>query len=203
MLSSGVQNRRVEGKVVFDKSFEGLIGFSSSPSWISRVIRWFTKSRWSHCFVVWKVLDGENGDGWHVLVIEAGEFTVQIVPFAKYLRKDSVFELYDVSSITDNALKERADLSLLKQVETLYGWLQLIGFGIVILMRKWFGLKRRHNIFGMGKICSEVVAEYLLNRGVKREELCGDKDINLISPQDIYVFVRSKNCPMVLTKNGG
>jgi hypothetical protein len=176
---------------------EGAIGFSSSPSWISRVIKWFTKSRWSHCFVVWRVIGPADDD---VLLIEAGEFQVQIVTLGKYMRGNYEFEILDVSSLINSEKKKEADKKLVSKVETLYGWLQLIGFGIVILLRKWFGWKSKKNIWGRGKICSEVVAEYLIDCGADQKSLCGDKDINLISPEDIYKFLKSRNCNVIMKK---
>jgi hypothetical protein len=136
-----------------------------------------------------------------ILVVEAGEFTVQIVPFEKYVSGHFVFELYDVGDIVDCDKIGDAFNRLLRKVETHYGWLQLIGFGIVILLRKWFGWKSKKNIWGRGKICSEVVAEYLIDCGVDKKSLCGDKDINLISPEDIYRFLAERNCKCVLKKD--
>jgi hypothetical protein len=176
---------------------EGAIGFSSSPSWISRVIKWFTKSKWSHCFVVWRVIGPTDDD---VLLIEAGEFQVQIVTLGKYMRGNYEFEILNVSPLINSEKKKEADKKLVSKVETLYGWLQLIGFGIVILLRKWFGWKSKKNIWGRGKICSEVVAEYLIDCGIDYKSLCGDKDINLISPEDIYKFLKSRNCDVIMKK---
>lgn len=180
---------------------EGSIGFCGSKSWISKIIRWFTKSRWSHTFIIWKIIKDE--DRVYILVIEAGEFIVHIVPFSKYLSGDFYFEIYDITPITIKENEGIAEEKLLSKIGRLYGWLQLIGFGIVILLRKWFGWKLKRNIWKKGKICSEVVAEYLIDRGVDKESLCQSKDINLISPEDIYKFILLRNCKIICEKKVG
>jgi len=177
---------------------EGAIGFSSSKSFISKAIKWFTKSKWSHCFIIWRITGPDDED---ILLVEAGEFTVQIVPFSKYIKGDYEFEIYDVSPLIDSSKKKEADKKLISKIETYYGWLQLIGFGIVILLRKWFGWKSKKNIWGKGKICSEIVAEYLIDCGIDKHSLCSDKDINLISPEDIYQFLIKRNCSVIMKKS--
>jgi len=166
-------------------NLEGCIGFSAiKGSFISKIIRWFTKSQWSHTFVIYKWIEG---DYLNSLVIEAGDFELTIVPFNKYIKEGVTVEIYKPKNLKN---KKQALNNLLLKCGTVYGYLQLIGFAIVILLRKWFGIKRKSNIFGYGIICSESVSDYLIDLGYK--DIIENKSLQLISPEDVYRFVLNK-----------
>lgn len=166
--------------------FIGAIAFSSKQdSFISKAIRKFTNSMWSHTFVVWRDVDGE----W--LCIEANDFELAISPLKKFFDKSynvvffepdvgidrRIFAIKRVLSLDDKRIR----------IGATYGYLQLIGFAIVLLLRK-LGIRRRSNIFTQGVICSEFVAWYLSMIGLA-QDLFLDKSLDLISPEDIYNHV--------------
>lgn len=146
------------------------------------------------------------------LCIEANDFEVAISPLSKYLKDPSYkIEIYRPKVDIEHALKTMDNMVNLSdpnvRVGMLYGYLQLIGFALVILLSK-IGIRRRHNIFSQGPICSEVVAWYFIYNDLlsKGDFLFHDKDINLISPQDLYehvTFFKSEKFELVMTKNFG
>jgi len=129
---------------------KGLIGFSTSKSWISKVINWFRKSDFSHTFVVLGEIEGKPVIG------EAMEMGVRIAPLSKYLNKNTKLELWSIE--TDNNPSEP-----IKKVMDLtgrwYGFFQLVGFVWSWVWEK-LGIKKG-NPFTDGIICSEYVYYYL------------------------------------------
>lgn len=154
---------------------KGAVGFSMKrANWLSKAIGWFTRSRWSHCFVFYQVEPD-------ALVAETGTFTVQIVPADKYSSRK-----YDVEYFLPTGLdpeKVSQGVTLVRGlVERTYGWIQLLGFIPMIALRK-LGFKVKNPAVG-GIVCSELAFVYL--ELADPEGGWGEMDRNSVSPQDLY-----------------
>lgn len=144
------------------------IAFVSSSGWTSRLIQWFTDSRWSHAMLVLdQTLDGDH------LVLEAVMSGVRVNFLSNFQPKE--LEIYDT-------ITEDWNCNSVKQyIGSKYGKLQIIGFVIA----KLFGLK--NNPIGQGIICSELVLLYLINSPFSTE--FKDLELNKTSPEDLYEII--------------
>lgn len=147
------------------------IAFVSSSGWQSNLIRYFTKSKWSHVMLVLDhTLDGDH------LVLEAKRTTGVHLNFLSNFEPKEL-EIYDT-------VVEDWDINSVKQyIGTRYGTMQAIGYGIA----KIFGLK--NNPVGQGIICSELVLMYLINSRYASEFT--HLQLNKTSPQDLYAIILS------------
>jgi len=157
------------------KTTLGAVGFSSRrANFLSRAIRWFTQSRWSHVFVVYQQEPEQ-------LIIEASTFQVQLVPIAKYDSKK-----YDVMIISADGFSPedvRRGLDKAKgYIEKTYGWLQLVGFIPVLFWKRLTGQSVPNPAKG-GVVCSELVLQYL--RGLEPGGRWDSMDRNSVSPEDL------------------
>ena len=155
---------------------KGAIGFSlKRRNWVSKIVAWFTTSRWSHTFVIYQ-------DQPEVLVVEAGTLQVQLVPIAKYQSSG-----YNVAYFSPVAFTpEQIDAGVAKareSIETTYGWLQILGFVPVIVSRRLFGRKISNPARG-GIVCSELVLQYL--RGIDPGGKWAGMDKDAVSPEDLF-----------------
>jgi hypothetical protein len=166
-----------------DKSLVGCIGFSTSGSWVSKVIMWF-RSRWysgrkakfSHCFVVFGELDGK------ILIGEAMEFGVRVSPLDVCLNEDTRVEIWNpLGMVVDEKRKLAAMQKVMGMTGRMYGYFQLLGF---IWMWLWWRIFKRvkQNPFTDGVICSEYVFYYLKACGYNG---LGDNP-DCVAPDDIY-----------------
>lgn len=169
---------------------QGTIGFCTKRrNFISRVIRWFTRSKWSHTYVI-----RQNEPD--ILVLEAGMFQVQIVPITKYQSRKYANVYFQPDGFS------QADITcgLMKageKIETHYGWLQLLGFIPVIMAKRLFGMKISNPSKG-GVVCSELVLQYL--RGLDPAGPWGTLDKNTVSSEDLYE-VLSKHAKFKLVES--
>ncbi len=100
-----------------------LIGFSTSNAWYSRVIRFFTKSKVSHTFLLTKML-GE------MLVFQEGPLGWGAKSFDQFKQENTVVTLIPPEKdITAGFAKS------LNQLGTPYGFIPLLGMAFVMLGR--------------------------------------------------------------------
>lgn len=126
------------------------IGFSTTRSLVSGVVRWFTKSTVSHSFITFDWLDQK----W---VIEAEANGVQIVPMSNFLaRKNIIVKTFDMPNLTMNHLK-----LVLDNAGEAYDYTGLFG-AIFTIIGSWFKMKW-HNPWNNAKeaFCSELIAQWL------------------------------------------
>ena len=160
---------------------KGVVGSSRSNSWISKVIRWFRDAKVSHTFII---INGRGDEP--LFVLEAGKREVLIVPFEQRYCNDYV-ELY-APLVNYNKVNSAVD-KVLPYIEKRYGYLQILGFALVSLLKK-IGIKIKNPI-GTGIICSELVLLYL-----RELELAEFKKLNrdTIAPDDLLQIIqKSKN----------
>jgi len=164
---------------------KGAVGFSTYKGkgffkLLAKAIKYFTHGKWSHSFLI--INDSDKPE--RLLVQEAGNFGVYIVSFKKYLT-----DKYDISVyaplVEKNAIDQSIDL-LAEDLEEPYGYLQLLGFIWVWIVRKLFKKKIKNPITG-GIICSEEVLYHLKN--IRIDERFDKMDDNTTDPNMIYEIV--------------
>jgi len=133
------------------------IGFSTSKtSWISRIIRWFTRSTVSHCFIVdhddeWKrdmIMESEGGMGGSVRIVKFNPDSPSIVKL--------VTPRHDIEAGMNKMVDHLGDV---------YDYGGLFGMAWVILGR-WLR-KKWANPWQSSRamFCSELVAQVLVDSG--------------------------------------
>ena len=165
----------------------GDIGISNRPSgWYSRGVRFFTRSNWSHCFIL-GVPYLERAS-----VLEA-DLKVQLVDWEKeyiHKRKDAwmIFE----PILASNSCRVSAAEETFKFYNGMtYGFLQIPWFTVRAFL-KWIGIgKTTRNYFPSGVICSELVLFYLKKLGGEYEESFKHLTLDETSPQDILTLIYS------------
>lgn len=165
----------------------GMIGFGGKRSgFYPNAVRFFTKSKWSHCFVVIPQVLGE------LSVIEA-DLKVQIVPFQKeYVEKNAdYYEVWEPIYATDSDVYRATTDIFIKNAGEIYGFLQIPWFAWRAFMRI-FGVKLRRNWFKDGEICSELLWSYLMELGPKYRNAFSILTEDECSPEDIYEIVLSR-----------
>lgn len=157
------------------------IGTNSNSFW-SKVIKYFTKSQWTHCLLI---LD-DDVEGEALVFESASSGGVKLNFWSRFAHRP--YEIYEIKNDTPS-LKP-----MYPYLGSNYGYLQFIGYGIA----KIFGLKR--NPFGKGLICSEVVL--LLLKNTKYAKEFKHLDLNNTAPEDVYkVIAKSKNFTLVSKKD--
>lgn len=151
------------------------IGFSSNQKGLfPKLVRYFTRSKWSHCFAFTQDLFGEPA------IIEAS-LTVDVVPFKRnYLYDpDETYEIWEILNVPhpNGYLAQKAIYE--KYSGTEYGFLQIPYF-----MFKGLGLKS--NPFSSGIICSELVYLLLRELGGIYALSVGHLERDDVSAQDLY-----------------
>lgn len=163
---------------------KGDIFFSASNSWISKAIRWFTKSNVSHTGII---INNQK----RKLVLEAATRQVHITTYDKHYKKGYI-EIYR-PKIDEKMVDKAIDCVISKHLEKPYGYLQLLGFAIVCLLKR-IGIKIK-NPLKMHSICSEVSRDYgaFLPLSEKAKQEFAKLDPDTTSPDDLRNVI--KNLP--------
>lgn len=153
------------------------IAFTQSNRWGAKLIRWFTKSEWSHCLIV--LDDDLEGEA---LVFEStlsGGVKLSLWSHRNDV-KQAIYEVRGSPSIKP----------LYSYLGKNYGFLQILGYPIA----KLFGLK--NNPIKKDYVCSEIVLRFLIDNGFNEFNLL---DVNTATPEDIYkVLSKSKNFKLLI-----
>ena len=153
------------------------IGFSTTASLLSRTVRWFTKSKASHSFIMFDWLEQQ----W---VVEAEAVGVQIVPLSNFLaRKNIIVKTYELPNITMEDLK-----LVLQDSGTGYDYTGLFG-AILPIIGQWFKQKW-HNPWNNAKalFCSEMIAQWLKDLELPVADNLISEDI---TPEKLWDFLES------------
>jgi hypothetical protein len=130
----------------------GDIGFMMTHNnVISKIFRWAMGSKWSHSFLVHEVTPR------HVYTSETSDFEVQIHLLEVYLNNPHVsLEVWRKEELSEGERRRIAEQAVKKNLGDTYGYLQLVSFGLRILLRK-VGLKIK-NFIKQGTVCCGHVA---------------------------------------------
>lgn len=160
------------------RSLNARIGFSTSASWISGVIRTVTSSKASHAFILYWDQDFQTH-----MVLEAARDGFRLVTFERFLMHNTVVELIDVQSTLNQGLAHVSSW-----VGSRYDTLGLFGM-VWVVLGKW--LKRRwKNPFGSSRsmFCSEAIVRALRADGFPE---ASKLDPEATSPADLLAFLRA------------
>ena len=154
----------------------GAIGFeTNNRNWVSRLIRWFTQSEWSHVFIV---LPPDPVSGRRE-ILEANASGISKRFLDKYHKPHLSYILYQ-----PDTTKERVDGALeqcLRLVGRSYGFLQYLGYIPMMLLRR-VGI-RINNPISAGRVCSELGLRYL--QLLQIEPAFEPLDRDSVTPQDL------------------
>jgi len=145
------------------------IAFTASNKWGARLIRWFTKSQWSHVLIITDDdLEGE------ALVFESAlHGGVKLNFWSNHAKeKHQVFDINITVSIKP----------MYKYLGKNYGYLQILGFAIAKLLR----LKK--NPIGQNYVCSEVVLLLLAKSSLAKE--FENLKFNNTTPENLYKVIK-------------
>jgi len=133
----------IDGDIVFIKD---------SPSWVGSVIRFFTKSRYSHVGIAFWITTGGIT---RLMMVEAqGGSRRRIVNLSKYagVELDIMKAPKPWPDVAPRALEHLSDVP--------YGYMEAAYIGIVEAMQQYFDVTLPRKNFN-GEICSEFVARVL------------------------------------------
>ena len=148
---------------------------------VSRIIRWFTKSRVSHATLLYFDTDW-GGD----FVMEATEGGVKITPFLKFSAKNDLVRIFTPKQPLDAGLTEAANNWLGDQ----FDYIGLLGMILVYLGHIFRMTWRNPFASPHAMFCSEFVARVL-----KWSEYPGTEDMDptSVSPEDLLEFFEREN----------
>lgn len=166
----------------------GTLGFSNNKSGLlPRLIRFFTKSKISHSFIVTGEVSG-------VLAVHEASEVCQIVPFDTHypLNPNEEYVLFYPSSI--ELTKEDIRLALARCFNELagqkYGYFQLLWFVWAWMKRKLGGdPSKEKNWFTNGVICSELCWYYLHYLGGEYAAIVSHLNPDTVQAQELLDIV--------------
>jgi len=169
----------------------GDVGFSSNhekglSGLLSSLIRFFTKSKFSHTFMMTEDIQGVEA------VQEAGSI-VQIVPFNSHYRNNSTQGYVVFRPKASDEAKAKSTKECFEEFAGVtYGRLQLLWF-VYRAVAEFFGkdVRKNKNWMSDGVICSELVYYYLCGLGEEYQELLKDFNPDTIQAQDILTIVQN------------
>ena len=161
------------------------IGFSTRKyNIVSKIIRFLTKSKVSHSFLVLKESYFEQE-----FVLEATTEGVRLVPFKKFEHENDVIGVFTPDVPIDAGVRAQVEL-----IGEMYDVPGLLGSAFVLLGR-WFK-KKWKNPFRSTKsqFCSELVTRALQSAKYPGTE---DLDPESTTPQDLYELFYVDGIPRV------
>ena len=165
----------------FHQSKRYLVGFSYKTHFFARAIRWFTKSEFSHSYVVQQ---GPQGN----YVLEATSRGVNLQWYPCFVNDGALgiteFQVDHVQSTMDEAWGKICTNRLNRP----YSYMQILGDAFVITMQTLFKVSLP-NPFSQRKadVCSELVLGWL-----RRAKISGFEGLNAgtVSPEDLVLIIR-------------
>ena len=141
---------------------------------------WFTKSRFSHCYVV---QEGPQGK----YVLEATARGVSLQTYTVFLNDHAIVEKEYVVDHDSDLLRQAWDMICENRLNRPYSYLQILGDAFVITMQTLFK-RSLPNPFSERKadVCSELVLGWL-----RRAKIVGFENLvaATVSPEDIHRIV--------------
>lgn len=158
------------------------VGFSTHPGLLSRLIRFVTRSRASHAWIVF--------DDRHFrvrFVLESTGKGFHLIPFERWGRSNAVVRTFDLPYPLEDGLAAVA--GYLGESYDVGG---LVGM-VVVLAGRWLRRRWRNPLASSRTVfCSEAVTRILVGAGVPGAE---ELDPEATSPEDLLVFLETLNSP--------
>lgn len=148
-----------------------IVGFSTSTSVISRVIRWFTRSKASHA---WVAFDCEELD--IRLIMHASVGGYKLNQWTKWRKDNQVVAMFACKEDLSDGLRKMAE-----QLDKPYGYL----VALLLAPKRWLGKLYRNPYRDNYKRleCSEAVTLLLQAHGFAK-----DMDPESTTPEDLLEF---------------
>lgn len=165
----------------------GDIGLSNKrKGWYPAAVRFFTRSKFSHVFIVGHEFYNE------LTVIEA-DLKVQVVPFKKeYIEKNAdAYKIYRPKLASQKEIYKALAKTYQSAAGETYGFMQIPWFAVRSILGK-FGIKLSHNWFPIGQICSETPVGYLKDLGQPYAVASINLTPNETSPEDIAKIILAR-----------
>lgn len=150
------------------------IGFSTTDTWMGKLIRWFTKSQVSHVFVYFEL----GNSGW---VVEAGWTGVDIISWDKFTRDNKVVKMVNLPDAVDPDLAYT-----LEMVGEPYDYPGLLGMVLVMAGRHFHRKWNNPTASGKAIFCSEMVTVLLQQSNYPGAEKLTPRNT---SPDDLLKFL--------------
>jgi hypothetical protein len=159
------------------------VGFSTTNTLLSRIIRRFTGSRVSHAFLVYQDVDFDRE-----MIMEAAGAGFRIVPLDRFRRHNRVVAIFTPRHPIDEGLRAAVDW-----LGESYDAGGLVGMAL-LLAGRWLKVRlRRRNFLARSRalFCSEAVA-----RACRASRYPGfDLDPETTTPQDLFAFFEAESSP--------
>jgi len=150
-----------------------IIGFSTTDKIMSRIIRWFTRSKASHSYILVSIA-GEP------IVIHSNQHGVNCDHYKKFKKGKKIVKEYKLLISAEE--EKQATALALRLLDRPYDFLSIVGFGWV-LINKMFGRKTGNPFPNRSAYqCSEFALAI-----ARKAKLEGFDDFNreLVSPEDL------------------
>jgi len=158
-----------------------LVGFSKKTHFFARAIMWFTKSRFSHCYIV---QEGEQGK----YVLEANSRGVNLQQYDVFLADHAIVEEEYLVDHSLTAMSYAWHKICTHRLNRPYSYMQIIGDAFVILMQAIFKVSLPNPFSERKKdVCSELVLGWL-----RRAKISGFENLNAgtVSPEDLNEVIK-------------
>lgn len=157
---------------------------STKDEWFPALIRWVTKSKFSHSLITIPDILGIP------MCMEASGQGVNTLRFDKGYLNNTQQEIKIYKVNVSKELKDSAIQKCLNDLEVSYGYLELPWF-LWRSLNKFFGkdIKKQDNWFQNGIICSELCVSYLTYCGLGN--LFKDFGNSSVNAQDLYEIIQS------------
>lgn len=148
----------------------------------SKGVRYFTKSKWSHCFYIGPPYMGE------LMVIET-DLKLQVVPFEKeYVEKNQdIYEAHFPVKASGADILGACKVAYRQSAGETYGFFSIPWFAFRAKLGWLFSFKK--NFSTSGAICSESLVKYIRALGGEYEKCVSHLTDDETSPEDLYKIV--------------
>lgn len=161
------------------------IGFSTTSGPLSRLIRWATGTKVSHCFIVYRC--GVFGTD---MVLEASGAGFRVMAWSKFDRANKLIAVYRLHRPDDDLRGGMVRLG--PRLGDAYDTLSLFGY----LLRSVFSLRRVPFNSRRKLVCSEAVALYLMSVGVNVGRA------SMVTPRDLFELAQRESEVFALVETG-
>jgi hypothetical protein len=151
------------------------IGFSTSYTIISKIIRWFTKSRVSHTYIAFDDSNLEKR-----IIMEANLYGYKLMQYECWIRKNKVVAEFVCKEDLTKSLKYMA-----KELGKDYDFWSALG----LVVRRWVSKRYKNPFRNSRKMhCSEAITLFL-----QRTELALELDPKSTTPEDLLQYCLQNN----------
>lgn len=153
------------------------IGFSTTDEYLQRLIRWFTRSKTSHCWFSTE-LEGVP------VIVHATIGGIKIEPRVTWEKHNKIVSEFAYSSDISEGVKHAFTL-----LGTKYDYVALLGYIFVIFWKRWFGKKIKNFLASPNAmVCSELLVNLAKHGSISEWE---NLDPERTTPQDLLSICES------------